>query len=366
MGKRELFIILAFVTLGVAAYELVAPARPAGTPGFSLSQFWRRARQGIHGNPAQATFTHTVTLPANASQHVLQLRGLNRAVKVIGEPRETVAYELSVVSTGPDEATALAYAKRTVLTEDDLGQIVVLRLDAPREGTQWASLVVHVPARLDVRIDGGNGASVTGVATLDLESVSGDVAIAHVAGALSGLHRNGDLQVSGVGRVNLTLQQSHATFEQVAGGLTLDVRNGDLGVRDSKGPIQLEEQGTDVTLTNQAGPIRVNGNNGTITLDAPRDETEVDVRNAEVEIRLPQPVSVTALTTNDTLRLLLGASPTMILDAATTDGKIQTADARLSVETNGGDAHLLHTFGANGPRVSLRNSHGDIVIRRLK
>ena len=51
MGKRELFIILGFVAVGIVAYQLTAPA--STSEGFSFSKVWEAMRREVHGNPSQ-------------------------------------------------------------------------------------------------------------------------------------------------------------------------------------------------------------------------------------------------------------------------------------------------------------------------
>jgi hypothetical protein len=223
-----------------------------------------------------------------------------------------------------------------------------------------------VPMHLAARIDGGNGAYATNVASVDIENVSGDVTILEIAGALTGQHRNGDLRATGIGVVKLALSRSQATFDHVVRGLTLDARNGELHINGSSGPIQLDSQGSETTIKDQAGPIHVAGSGGRVIIMSPREETNVDMRGAEVEVTLAKAVPMSLLTSEDTLRLLLDGPPAMIVDAIASEGQIQAADFQLVSEAGDREAKLSHTFGANGPRVTLRNSRGDIVIRKAK
>src|SRR5436853_7265628 len=118
MGKRELFIALAFVLAGVVAYQLTAPPPTPGAEGFSFSRFWNNARRGIRGNAAQAMFTKTGSLPVGPDLAELRVEGVTRQVRLIGESRSDIGYELTVEWTGVDRETALGYAKQVTVKPD--------------------------------------------------------------------------------------------------------------------------------------------------------------------------------------------------------------------------------------------------------
>jgi hypothetical protein len=366
MGKRELFIALAFVAAGVVAYQLTAPPPPPGAEGFSFGRFWTNARRGMRGSAAQATFTKTGSIPVGPGLAELRIEGVTRQVRLIGESRPDIAYELTVESTGPDYQTALGYAKQVTVKTDDLGTALTLRVGYPRNERQAATVVLHVPARLGVLLSGSNGVDASTLASLHLDNVAGDAAVSGVTGALTGLHRNGYLKVRDIGSVKLTLRGSRASFENVQHGLTLDLRDGECRIAASKGPIELDEMRVEVTVVSHAGPIRIGGNDGRITLSDPRDVSKVDVRRAEVEVSLLRPVSLTLLTTDDTLRLLLDGPAHVALDAAASLGRVHAEDFQLSPESDDQESRLTHTFGAGDARVSLRDLRGDIVIRNLR
>jgi hypothetical protein len=366
MGKRELLIAIAFIAVGATVYQFTAPPEKPGQGGFSFSRMWNDARRGMRRNAAQATVTETVTIPLRLDQVEVRVSGVNRGVRVMGEVRTDIAYELTASSNGQDQAAAMALAKQVLLKQDALGSSVALRAVFPRDGSQTASVVLRVPSRLAVRIGSGNGVYAGKVASVDLDNVSGDVTVLDIPGALTGQHRNGELRVTDIGTVKLTLSRSQATFERVRHGLTIDARNGELHISGSSGPIQLDAQNTDSTVNDHAGPVHIAGSGGRAIVTSPHEETQVDMRGTEVEVTLAKAVPMSLLTNDDTLRLLLDGSPALTVDAIASEGEIQAGDFQLHGEPGDREVKLWHTFGANGPRVTLRNSHGDIVIRKAK
>ena len=128
MGKRELFIILGFVAVGIVAYQLTAPA--STSEGFSFSKVWEAMRREVHGNPASAETTLAGAIPVTESLAEVRFDNISR-LHVLGETRKDVSYELKVESNGPDEATALSYAKAAQLVTDDMGTAVSFRVKLP-------------------------------------------------------------------------------------------------------------------------------------------------------------------------------------------------------------------------------------------
>jgi hypothetical protein len=321
----------------------------------------------MRGNPASITLTKSDTIPLTDAITEVRISGVNGRLEIRGEDRSDIAYDLSIESNGPDDATARSYAERVAIKRDDLGSSLTLRLTFPREARQRAGMVVRVPVRLAVRLDGGS-ATVSQVAAVHFEGVVGDASVSDVEHAVTGTHRNGELKISNVASASLTLVSSNATLTGVRGAITLNARNGECVINEPKGSVEIDENNQEVTIRRSAGPVRVTGSNGRITVERPRAEVRIDARRAEVEVTLDAAAPVTALTTDDTLRLFLDGPPSVVVDAAATDGgSVQAAEFELVATVADAEQHLTHAFGgAGGARVSLRNQHGEIVIRKSK
>jgi hypothetical protein len=364
MGKRELFIILGFVVVGVLAYQLTAPASTS-SEGFSISKIWEAMRREVHGNPSRAETTLTGVFPVNAGLTEVRFEAISR-LRVLGETRADISYELKVESNGPDDATALSYAKRAKLKTDDMGGSMAFRIELPQEGRQTTELTVKVPVRLAVRVQGGSRLEVSKVASVRLDGVSSTVKISSVAGAVTGIHRGGEMEIVDVGPVRLTLQGTHAKFFELAQSVALDLRNAECEIAQPKGPVEIEQTNSEVKILQPAGTVRVGGERGRIEIEGPANETRVDVRRAEVEVLLREAVSVTLVTTDEDLRLLLDGPPSIRLDAVAPNGEISTPGLDVKADASDRESRLTHTFGDGDARVSLRNMRGQIVIRMAK
>jgi hypothetical protein len=365
MGKRELLIIVGFVVIGTLAYQLTAPAATS-SEGFSLSKIWNELKREVHGNPSSATTTKTGTHDVGPALTEVRFSSVSR-LRVVGEDRNDLAYELKVESNGPDEKTALEYAKRVLLKTDDLGTTLTFRVEYPSEARQTSELTVKVPLRLAIRVQGGANLEASNLSSLRLEGVGSQVKIQSIAGAVTGTHRGGELEVNGASNVRLTLQGSHATFHDITDAIALDVRNAECELTGTKATIEIEQINSRVTIVAPASTVRVGGERGRITIEAPSAETSVDVRRAEIEVLVRKPVPLTLVTTDEELRLLLDGPPAIAVDAVAPDGSISTPGLDLKPETVDKDVRLAHVFGeAPKIRASLRNLRGEIVIRMAK
>ena len=305
MGKRELLIIIVFVAIGTVAYQIAAP--PAtGDRGFSITKIFTEARKEMRGNPGSGKYVHKASVPIPADLREVRLIGVSEGVKILGDASgENVEYEFTVTSNGPDDAAALGYAKETALERDDLGDSMVFRAVYPKPASQRSTIVMHVPARLAVRIEGSLGADVKDVAAVHLEAMRSTVTLSNVAGSITGVQQDGDFIIAGAKSVKLRLIRSKSKISKVTGGLTLDLRDTDSEITESAGALEVDETRSDLSVSDHKGTIVVRGNDGSITIGRPTQETRVDVRRAEVEVLVERAVAMTIITSDEPLRLIL-------------------------------------------------------------
>lgn len=365
MGKRELLIILAFIVVGTVAYQISAPPAEESSRSFSFSDLFNSARREMRGNPASATITKAKVFPAPATLKELRLNG-PVTMTVTGEDRADIECQMTITSNGPDDETAKAWADKVELTPDDLGNTLAVRASFPPEGEQEATLVVRVPRRLAVRVEAFRTAEVSSVASVHVEASRGKVTLTDVAGTVTGVHQDNTLTVKNAGSVKLRLLRLKASFTGVRDGLILDVRDSEATVAESAGAAEIDLARGEVTLTAHNGEATIRGTDGRVVLDHPAAAASVDVRRTEVEATVKDAVPLTLITTDNTARLRLDGTPRLTLDAAALDGKIQATDIGLEATTDNRNAKLTHTFGApGGPKVTMRTTGGDIVVRKV-
>jgi hypothetical protein len=367
MGKRELLIAFAFLVVGIVAWQFTAPPA-SGNRGFSLRDLWNRAREEMRADSERARITRTETIALDRAVREVRLTELPRGLKIVGEAREDLAYELSVESTGPTVAAATESAERVALLTDTLGETLSLRIEYPGAGRQRALLVLRVPHRVAIRAQGIRGVEASDLASLHFDGVSGDVTARAIRGAVTGTHSAGELVVSGAASVKLTLLPgSRARIDQVTDGVTIDARTGQLTIDGTAGPLEITGLNEQIRIARHTGEVRIGGSGGRVELDGPTADSRVDMRRAEIEVTLRAAVPLALLTTDEVITLTIAGTPAIVLDAAATDARIDATALALQPDVSGADARLAHVFvpGA-AARVSLRNLRGDIVIAKVK
>jgi hypothetical protein len=363
MGKRELVIIIAFVVVGGLTYRFTAPPPKEGEQPFSIRNLFTGIRKEISANAASTTITKEGVLALRPEATEVRLDIGRSPVTVIGEPRKDLAYELSVYSTGPDETTAAAYARRVELVDDDLGSAQALSLSYPPEATQSARVTLRVPSSLLVRLETSGRANVSGVRAVDLRNLAGEVTLTDVAERVTGSHRSGDLTITRAGGLDLTLASSRAHLKEITGPISLNGRNGECEIAGSSGTIEAMVTSVDVTVTDHTGSIRVSGDNGSLSLVRPANDLSVDVRRMLVELVLAAAIPATIITTDEPLRVTLSGPAPMTIDAVAVDGgSIRANDLGVEPTHQDRETRWSLTIGEGGPRVVLRNARGDIVI----
>ena len=370
MGRRELLIALAFVAVGIVAYQFTAPPAKTET-GFSFSRFFSSARRSMQADRAQASFTQRGTLPVGPGLTEVRVSHITHGVTIRGEARADIAYELKVDSTGPDPETALSYAKRAALTSDDLGTSITLGASYPSEGSQVAELTLKVPLRLAARIDNSQSARIriSDIAAVRLDGGSGETVIERLSGPVTGQLRTAALAITAVPSVDMSLQAVTATMDAVAHAVTLTVRSGRCTLVHVAGPVEIDATNTEISVTEPTGPVHIGATGGHVTVTGPTHQTDVEGRRTGIDVEIVTAVAMTLVTTEEPVHVTFhGAPPPLALDAASTDGgTIRTDDPRLVPTSADRAMHLAHAFGdASTPRVVLRNQQGEIVIGMAK
>lgn len=363
MGKRELLIIIAFVAVGALAYQLTAPAPKDGERSFSLSRIFSNIRNEVRSHAASATVTLNGTLalrPGVAEIRLTSSRAL--PITITGEKRSDIAYELSVESDGPDEATAKDWAGRTKVEDDDLGNAQAIKVSFPPEGSQTGKLALKVPEQLLARMEGGGRVVVSDVRAVELRNASGEVTLNNVKELVTGSHRAADLTITGVGGVLLALASSRAKLSEVKGAININGRSGSCSVANSQGPLEATVSNVDLTITDHDGEVKVTGETGALRLARPSGEVSIDLRRALLEVTLSASAPATIITTDESLRLTLIGPPAVSLDALVNESGFVRAPELGLDEAAKKETKLIKQLGAGGPRVVLRNSRADIVI----
>ncbi len=368
MGKRELLIALAFVIVGAVVYQFSAPPAKTSTSGFSFSKLIDSAKREVRGNQSYAAPVRHVTFPAGADIMDLRLSGVAGPVTITGEDRADVDVALTVFSTGETEAAAVATANKTKLLEDRVGGALSLRVEFPKEETQTSAMVLKVPRRLAVRVDGNRETTVTGVRALELLSPArGTTRIEQIAERVSGTQNGGAITLTGIGSLKMTLTRTRARLSAIAGETTLDVQDGDTEIAGSRGALTIDARRGDITIRAQNGPVKLSGSDGRVRLIDGMGDVSADMRRAEIDAELAPSAAATLSTSDEELRVSWRDDASVRVDAVATNGTINAADWALTPAQSSSESRVDGAIGratATAPKVSLRNHGANITLKK--
>jgi hypothetical protein len=298
MGKRELVLVIGFAVAGVVLYQITAPPALAGAPGFSISRLVDHLRRHIRGNSARAEVQSTRTEPVDASVDELRLAVTAQELTIVGEARRDVSFDLTVTSTGYDEAEAKQHAEAAKLTIDRAGSAIAVKLKYPPEGRQRARLGIKVPARLRVRIERSDGRlEVAHVAALEASTSGAGAAIRDVAGPVTVNQRGGPVSIDGAGSLRLTARGGNVKVQNITGLVTVQSFSGELSLAGVVGPVEIDARNTNLRLDALKAlkpPLRVTATNGSVRIAGLRTEARLDGNDAELDVALDAPAPVAA------------------------------------------------------------------------
>jgi len=363
MGKRELLLIVGFVVLGVAVYQLTAHPGPEGRSLFNLGQLIESAKREIQGNQARAERKATTTEPLAPDIDELRVDNVP-SVTLIGEDRVDMALELAVVSTGFDEAEARQLAEATVPRVDSSGRVVTLSIEYPEGGRQTATLVVRLPSRIRARIRGARGVSrVSGLAAIELEATRGDLTIEHVPFRIEGDHVGGSLHITDAGSVSINARSADVELTGIAGDAKLDLTGGTVRATRLAGALEVTGRSVEIEADGLGAIARFDLRGGEVTLTGVAHEVRFDGRSADLTLALAAPAPVTAITNDGTIQFTAPPKGGFALDATATGGRLQVSGLDVPVTREGEDQRASGEVRGGGPTVALRATSGVIEVR---
>ena len=367
MGKRELVLIVAFALVGILVYQFTAPPLQPGQEGFSISRMLRDVRRGISGQRVQgaAQTTRTEAIDNSITELRVNVRILD--LTVTGEDRSDVLFDMRVQSSGADEADAKQLAQQTTLKVDRAGGGLLAAIDFPNPGVQRATLTVHMPRRLALRVESKSGRlEASGVASADIKGNRGQTKLSDIPGDVTLNHRAGELSVDTVGSLRLDSVGGSGTVAHVRGACSFSLTRTDLTARDIVGPLDLKNIGGDVKLRELASlkpPFSADTQSGSIDIEGLRTEGRIDARRTGLTISLDRPVALAVYSTGDDIRLT-PPSAGYTIDAIATEGTVEIEDGAVKPTGDDREQRAAGPVRGGGPTLTLRATRADIKVSR--
>jgi hypothetical protein len=377
MGKRELLLIGGFILVGVMVYYATAPAAAPGQKGFSLAALMDHLRREVHGNRADVEVKSSTTVPLKPGVTEVRFESgtasIAAAITIVGEDREDVVCDLAVRSTGYDEAEARRYATETTLTLSDAGSSLGIGISYPIPREQRANLHVRLPKRLAVRIQPSRGKlDISHVASAELVEARGHVNIRGVSGRVVINHRGGALTIDNASALKLNTRGSTVVVKDVKGDTTLQLQAGELRGSGLVGPVEIESSNTKVVLDDLKStrrPIRINAVGGSVSLAGPLSDTRIDGRDTRIDVTFDEPAPVAIYNEADEpIEVTLPHGGGYQFDALAKNGRLTLPDSLqaykgLELKSSENEQRVRGAIDGGGPTITLRASHGNIVVR---
>jgi hypothetical protein len=365
MGKRELLLISGFAVIGVLVYQLTMPA--SADTGGSFSAWWARVRSHLTEHWIEKRYERKAEVAVQADVKTLSVDFGRATATIVGEARDTVAVDVSGVIFGADEGQAQELERQIGLTVEPDGGVMRVALALPKRDEltrrPTRQFTIRVPARLAIEARlGGGELSIQQVGAVHLPTAAGNVRIEAITGAVTGDLERGMLEVERVGSLAMKIRRCEARLEAIAGALEVDARGCELRARKVGGPSTLDIENVEGELEEADGPVKITGKGGAFHVRGAKGAIDATTDRTTLYLLPAAPVAITASVERDTLEITLPRGG-VVVDAAATQGDIRSPEGLLTVTRGEEIVKATGAVGGGGPRIELRTTRGDIVIR---
>lgn len=184
---------------------------------------------------------------------------------------------------------------------------------------------------------------------LNLHTSGGDIAVASLNGNVRARTSGGDLE-----------------FDRIAGDLEAGTSGGDIFVKEGTARAKLTTSGGDIEVDRAGGPTEVSTSGGDITLHSVAQLIRATTSGGDVHAVITGPIADDALlsTSGGNVDVEVVKGTAFHLDASTSGGNVKASGLTITLEEGGsGKRKLIGAVNGGGPRLKLRSSGGDVIIR---
>ncbi|AOS43693.1 hypothetical protein Verru16b_00746 [Lacunisphaera limnophila] len=184
---------------------------------------------------------------------------------------------------------------------------------------------------------------------LTLNTSGGDIAVASVQGDVRARTSGGNL-----------------AFERIDGDIDAGTSGGDITIKEGTARAKLHTSGGNITVDRAGGPTEVSTSGGDITLRSVARLISASTSGGDVRAVITEPLTQdTELgTSGGDVEVSVQKNAGFHLDASTSGGDVKASGLTITLEQGGSGKHkLVGAVNGGGPRLKLRSSGGDIVVR---
>lgn len=368
MGRRELLLVVAFLVVGVIAFQVTAPATTS-TTRVGLGDFFKRWRREMSGAKATAVADRSFAVTAGPGVKRVRLEGFTGRLKVVGADGDQVSGVLKVQVGGEtaDDATAAIAALVSEWRVDEAE--VVLSVHHPEE---WrvqmrrvpAELTITMPRRLSIGLDVDGGvADVADIAGVTLDSGRTNVTLSRIDGLIDGDMSDGRLEVTTAKALDVETTRTVVSAEGIRETARCESRDGQIDLRDVAGDVKLDVSRLRAHVTRPGAAVHVEGRDVTLDVEELHGGLTVDASRTTVTAGLVDLAASSIETTDGAITVTLPEGAVSI-DAENEVGPIVLPDPAPPAERNGLIERRKAQYGDGGPSIRLRNKRGPITVVR--
>lgn len=284
-----------------------------------------------------------------------------------------------VRASSREEAATWAQ-KITVIIEKSDGGLTV-RAERPREWSE--SLGDLLKGFFDKKPSASVDFAISTPRDVEIEasSVSGNIAIAHIAGDVSVDVVSGDVEISEAGSdVSINTVSGDLILKEISGNLEIDAVSGDVVITNVGGDVSAAITSGDIIVERVLGGCSVDGTSGDVRIDEVHGDINIDVTSGDILVR-QRAGSLWIDTSSGDVAVETAVDKSGRYYVETSSGQIAfrippTSSSTIELESSGGKiqaklpmtvesvsrTRLLGIMGTGEGEIVLSSSSGDIQL----
>lgn len=177
----------------------------------------------------------------------------------------------------------------------------------------------------------------------------------------------GDIRVASLtGNARARTSGGNLRFEGIDGEIDAHTSGGDITLREGTARAKLGTSGGDIEIDRVGGPTEVSTSGGDITINSVTQLISATTSGGNVKATITEPLKQDTVlsTSGGDVRVHVVKNAGFELDASTSGGDVLADGLTITIDKGGvGRSRLIGSVNGGGPRLKLRSSGGDIVIR---
>ncbi len=184
---------------------------------------------------------------------------------------------------------------------------------------------------------------------LHLDTSGGNISVASLNGNVHARTSGGDLE-----------------FARIDGDIDAGTSGGNIKLKEGTARAMLRTSGGDIEIDRAGGPTDVSTSGGNIKINSVAQLISATTSGGDVHAAITEPLKQDTLlsTSGGDVEVEVVKGAGFQLDASTSGGDVNVSGLTITIEQGGsGKSKLVGAVNGGGPRLKLRSSGGDVIVR---